>query len=110
MENTIVKLQLFIGGVDGILHKSTTINDIQRRKADVDITLADTVCLEITKGSTQQKLVCKVCKCAMTQWTEWTVCSHVCGGGRSARMRTLEDDSKKMPKCKGKPMFEEETK
>ena len=58
MENVKVQLKLKSGGQ--LLQTPTDINDMRKTNLEVDITLADTVCLEITRGSIQTKEICEV--------------------------------------------------
>ena len=58
MENVKVQLKLKSGGQ--LLQTPTDINDMRKTNLEVDITLADTVCLEITRGSSQTKVFCEV--------------------------------------------------
>ena len=56
MENVLVQLQLKSKGK----LRTTSVEDIKRSNRIVDITLADEVCLSLTRGSTNSKLFCEV--------------------------------------------------
>ena len=58
MEN--VKVQLKLKSRGQLLQTPTDINDMRKTNLEVDITLADTVCLEMTRASIQTKEICEV--------------------------------------------------
>ena len=61
MNNVILQLKIYNGGPSGTLQPNPTIiTDMKKINLKVDITLADTVCLEITRGSSQTKEFCEV--------------------------------------------------
>ena len=61
MNNVILQLKIYNGGPSGTLQPNPTIiTDMKKIDLKVDITLADTVCLEITRGSSQTKEFCEV--------------------------------------------------
>ena len=57
LEDVNVELKLY---KEGALQNKTDIKDYHTNKLNVDMTLADKLCLEFTKGSIKSKPFCKV--------------------------------------------------